>query len=104
MGRKIEADEEHTIIHRDNPEETGRVASSPSLVLYCTDEIQSERQMALIVWKCLVVVGGVEDKAHYHPSLHHMAHPAPFPSLLLPPPSCLITVHCSPSMASEPAQ
>lgn len=50
MGRKRKFDEEHMLIHRDNPEERGRAASR--LVIGTVDEAQSERQMAEIAWKC----------------------------------------------------
>lgn len=46
MGGKREVDEEHMLIHRDNPEERGRAASQ--LVIGTVDEAQSGRQMALI--------------------------------------------------------
>lgn len=56
MGRKREADEEHMLIHRDNPEGRGRAASQ--LVTGTVDEKQSEQQMALIEWNCKEGVGG----------------------------------------------
>lgn len=49
-GRKREVDEEHMLIHRDNPVERGRAASQ--LVIGTVDEAHSGRQMALMAWKC----------------------------------------------------
>lgn len=45
-GRKKEVDEEHMLIHRDNPVERGRAASQ--LVTGTVDEAHLGRQMALI--------------------------------------------------------
>lgn len=59
MGRKRDADEEHMLIHRDNPEGGGRAASQ--LVTGTVDEKQSEQQMALIEWNCKEGWGDVEQ-------------------------------------------
>lgn len=53
MDTNREVDEEHMLIHWDDPEERGKIASLPDIqtVSGTVDEAWSQQQMALIAWK-----------------------------------------------------